>query len=76
MRRPTRTLTVSLIAVLALAVPAVAGARALLIDGSTSVFPLMTQLAAAYHKATKEPTPKVGPGHLRCGRLRRGRWTR
>ncbi len=62
MRRPIRTLTVSLIAALALAVPAVAGARALLIDGSTSVFPLMSQLAAAYHKATKEPTPKVGQG--------------
>ena len=56
--RTTRTLTVSLIAVFALAVPAVAGRRALLIDGSTSIFPLMTQLAAAYHKATQQPTPK------------------
>jgi phosphate transport system substrate-binding protein len=60
--RTTRTLTLSLIAVLALAAPAVAGARALLIDGSTSIFPLMSQLAVAYHKATKQPTPKVGQG--------------
>jgi phosphate transport system substrate-binding protein len=60
--RTTRTITLSLIAVLALAVPAVAGARALLIDGSTSVFPLMEQLASAYHKATKQPTPKVNQG--------------
>jgi phosphate transport system substrate-binding protein len=65
--RTTRTLTVSLIAALALAAPAVAGARALLIDGSTSVFPLMTQLAAAYHKATKQPTPKVGQGTSDAG---------
>jgi phosphate transport system substrate-binding protein len=65
--RTTRTLTVSLIAALALAAPATAGARALLIDGSTSVFPLMTQLAAAYHKATKEPTPKVGQGTSDAG---------
>ena len=56
--RTTRTLTVSLIAALALAAPAAAGARALLIDGSTSVFPLMSQLAGAYHKATRQPTPK------------------
>lgn len=42
--------------------PAMAQARALLIDGSTSVFPLMSQLAAAYHKATHQPTPKVGQG--------------
>jgi hypothetical protein len=59
-RRPSRTVIVSLIAALALAVPATAGARALLLSGSTSIFPLMTQLAAAYHKATHQPTPKVG----------------
>jgi len=61
MKRP------SLIAPLAIALalgitPAMAQARALLIDGSTSVFPLMNQLAAAYHKATHQPTPKVGQG--------------
>jgi phosphate transport system substrate-binding protein len=61
--RPTRATTVTLlIALTLLATPAIAGARALLIDGSTSIFPLMTQLAAAYHKATHQPTPKVGQG--------------
>jgi phosphate transport system substrate-binding protein len=62
-RRFSRSLTVTLLAALALAsVPAMAQARALLIDGSTSVFPLMNQLAPAYHKATHQPTPKVGQG--------------
>ncbi|MGA9876994.1 MAG: phosphate ABC transporter substrate-binding protein [Solirubrobacteraceae bacterium] len=65
--RTIRTLTISLIAVFALAAPAVAGERALTIDGSTSIFPLMTQLAAAYHKATKAPTPKVGQGTSDAG---------
>jgi phosphate transport system substrate-binding protein len=65
--RTTRTLTLSLMAALMLAVPAAAGARALLIDGSTSVFPLMNQLAAAYHKATRQPTPKVGQGTSDAG---------
>ncbi|HXP99725.1 MAG TPA: phosphate ABC transporter substrate-binding protein [Solirubrobacteraceae bacterium] len=69
MRRPTRTLIVPLIAVVALAIPATAGAgsSALLIDGSTSIYPLMTQLAAAYHKATKQPAPKVGQGTSDAG---------
>jgi len=66
-RRGTRTVIVSLIATLALAVPAAAGARALLLSGSTSIFPLMTQLAAAYHKATHQPTPKVGQGTSDAG---------
>jgi phosphate transport system substrate-binding protein len=65
--RKTRTLTLSLAAALLLAVPAVAGARALLIDGSTSIFPLMSQLAAAYHKATHQPTPKVSQGTSDAG---------
>jgi phosphate transport system substrate-binding protein len=61
--RMTRATTVTLLSALALlAAPAYAGARALLIDGSTSVFPLMSQLAAAYHRATHQPTPKVGQG--------------
>jgi len=62
--RLTRTVTVSLIAAFVLAiVPAGAlAARALLIDGSTSVFPLMSQLANAYHRATHAPTPRVGQG--------------
>ena len=67
MRRPTRTATISLIAALALAAPATAGARALLLSGSTSIFPMMTQLAAAYHKATHQPTPKVGQGTSDAG---------
>jgi phosphate transport system substrate-binding protein len=58
-----KTTTVTLLTTLALlAAPAVAGARTLLIDGSTSIFPLMSQLAVAYHKATHQPTPKVGQG--------------
>jgi phosphate transport system substrate-binding protein len=62
-RRMSRATTVAVLASMALAcVPAAASARALLIDGSTSVFPLMTQLAAAYHKATHQPTPSVGQG--------------
>jgi phosphate transport system substrate-binding protein len=39
-----------------------ASSRALRIDGSTSVFPLMSQLAAAWHSAAHEPTPHVGQG--------------
>ena len=67
MRRPTRSAVVTLIAVLALAAPAVAGARALLLSGSTSIYPLMVQLAAAYHRATHQPTPKVGQGTSDAG---------
>jgi phosphate transport system substrate-binding protein len=66
-RRPTRTAIVTLIAALALAAPAVAGARALLLSGSTSIYPLMIQLASAYHKATHQPTPKVGQGTSDAG---------
>lgn len=65
--RINRTLIAALAAALALAVPAAAGARALLIDGSTSIFPLMNQLAAAYHRATHQPTPKVGQGTSDAG---------
>jgi phosphate transport system substrate-binding protein len=66
-RRPTRTVVVTSTALLALAVPAAAGARALLLSGSTSVYPLMSQLAVAYHKATHQPTPKVGQGTSDAG---------
>jgi phosphate transport system substrate-binding protein len=66
--RPIRTVIVTLLAVLALVVaPASANARALIIDGSTSIFPLMTQLAAAYHKATHKPAPRVGQGTSDAG---------
>ena len=61
-------MTVLLVAgALTLAAPAAAGARALLLSGSTSIFPLMIQLAAAYHKATHQPTPKVGQGTSDAG---------
>lgn len=65
--RRTRTAAIVLAVALSLAVPAAAAARALLIDGSTSIFPLMTQLAAAYHKATHKPEPKVGQGTSDAG---------
>ena len=67
--RLIRAMTVSLLAVLALvfAPASASAARALLIDGSTSIFPLMTQLASAYHKATHAPTPKVGQGTSDAG---------
>jgi phosphate transport system substrate-binding protein len=66
--RPTRAVTVLLAAAaLALAAPAAAGARALLLSGSTSIYPLMIQLASAYHKATHQPTPKVSQGTSAAG---------
>ncbi|HST55769.1 MAG TPA: phosphate ABC transporter substrate-binding protein [Solirubrobacteraceae bacterium] len=68
--RVNRTAIVSLLAALALVlVPAGAlAARALLVDGSTSVFPLATQLAAAYHKAfPKLAKPKIGQGQSDAG---------
>jgi phosphate transport system substrate-binding protein len=67
-RRPTRIVTVLLaIAALTVAAPAAAGARALLLSGSTSIYPLMIQLAAAYHSATHQPTPKVEQGTSDAG---------
>jgi phosphate transport system substrate-binding protein len=66
--RPTRTLSVLLAAAaLTLAVPAAADARALLLSGSTSIYPLMIKLAAAYHTATHQPTPKVNQGTSDAG---------
>jgi len=66
--RAHRTLTLSLIAVIALAVPAAAQARALILGGSTSVLPLAQKLATAYHKAfPKIPAPKVGGGQSDVG---------
>jgi phosphate transport system substrate-binding protein len=61
-------MTVSLLVALALVVvPAGAAARALLIDGSTSIFPLMKELGAAYHKATHQPTPVITQGTSDAG---------
>ncbi len=58
--RAHRTLIVSLILALVLAVPAGAAAKRLIIGGSTSVLPLAQKLATAYHKAyPKIPAPQV-----------------
>jgi phosphate transport system substrate-binding protein len=65
--RAHRSLIASLIASLVLAVPATAGARQLIIGGSTSMLPLVQKLAAAYHKSTHSPTPKVGGCESDCG---------
>lgn len=66
--RAHRTLIVSLILALVLAVPASALAKRLIIGGSTSVLPLMQKLATAYHKAyPKIPAPKVGGGQSDIG---------
>ncbi len=66
--RAHRTLILSLILTLALAIPATAIAKQLIIGGSTSVLPLAQKLASAYHKAyPKLPTPKVGGGQSDIG---------
>lgn len=66
--RAHRTLTTVLLASLALAVPASALARPLILGGSTSVLPLAQKLAAAYHRAfPRIPMPKVGGGQSDVG---------
>ena len=66
--RAHRTLILSLIVALVLAVPATALAKQLIIGGSTSVLPLAQKLATAYHKAyPRIPTPKVGGGQSDIG---------
>jgi phosphate transport system substrate-binding protein len=66
--RAHRTLIVSAVIALALAVPAVAAPKRLIIDGSTSMLPLVEKLAAAYHKAFPNiPAPKVGGGQTAVG---------
>jgi phosphate transport system substrate-binding protein len=65
--RAHRTLTISLILALVLAVPASAVAKRLIIGGSTSVLPLAQKLAAAYHHATHSPEPKVSGGQSDIG---------
>lgn len=65
--RAHRTLIVTLILTLAMATPAAASKR-LLIDGSTSMLPLVQKLAAAYHKSfPRIPEPKVGGGQSAVG---------
>ena len=59
---------VSLIAAVALAVPAVAASKRLIIGGSTSVLPLAEKLASAYHKANPHiPAPLVQGGQSDVG---------
>jgi phosphate transport system substrate-binding protein len=66
--RAHRTLVVSAILTLILAVPAGAAASRLIIGGSTSVLPLMQKLATAYHKAyPKIPAPQVSGGQSDIG---------
>jgi phosphate transport system substrate-binding protein len=66
--RVHRTLAVSIVLALVLAVPAGAAAKRLIIGGSTSVLPLMQKLATAYHQANpKIPAPKVGGGQSDIG---------
>ena len=66
--RAYRTLILSVIVALVIAVPAVAAAKQLIIGGSTSVLPLMQKLAAAYHKAyPKIPAPRVSGGQSDIG---------
>ncbi len=66
--RAHRTAVIYIIVVLALALPASAfAAKRLIIGGSTSVLPLAQKLAAAYHKATKQPAPSVTGGQSDIG---------
>jgi len=66
--RAHRTLIISIAIALLLAAPAAAGARRLIIGGSTSVLPLAQKLAAAYHKAyPKIAAPEVSGGQSDIG---------
>ena len=66
--RVHRTLIVSIVLALVLAVPAGALAKRLIIGGSTSVLPLAQKLATAYHQAyPRIPAPKVGGGQSDIG---------
>jgi phosphate transport system substrate-binding protein len=66
--RAHRTFTLSVVLALILVVPASAGAKRLIIGGSTSVLPLAQKLATAYHQAfPRIPAPKVGGGQSDVG---------
>ncbi len=66
--RAHRTLIISMILALILAVPASATGRRLIIGGSTSVLPLAQKLASAYHRALpKIPAPSVSGGQSDIG---------
>jgi phosphate transport system substrate-binding protein len=60
--RATRSLIASLILATALAVPATASAKRLIIGGSTSVLPLTQKLASAYHKANPHSSSPLVQG--------------
>ena len=65
---PVHRLILPLTLALVLAVPASAMAKRLIIDGSTSMLPLVQKLASAYHKAyPHSPAPKVGGGQSDIG---------
>jgi phosphate transport system substrate-binding protein len=67
--RAYRTLTVSVALALVLVAPASAlASKRLIIDGSTSMLPLVEKLAEAYHHAFPHiPEPKVGGGQTDIG---------
>jgi phosphate transport system substrate-binding protein len=66
--RANRTLVISLVLALIVAVPAAAAGKRLIVGGSTSVLPLMQKLAAAYHHAyPRIPEPKVEGGQSDIG---------
>jgi phosphate transport system substrate-binding protein len=66
--RAHRTLVLSVILGLIIALPATAAARRLIIGGSTSVLPLAQKLASAYHKAYPHiEAPKVTGGQSDIG---------
>jgi phosphate transport system substrate-binding protein len=66
--RALRTLTVFLLVTLTLVIPANALGRRVIIDGSTSMLPLVQKLASAYHRIFPSiPAPKVGGGQTAIG---------
>jgi phosphate transport system substrate-binding protein len=66
--RAHRTLVLSVILGLIIAIPATATARRLIIGGSTSVLPLAQKLVSAYHKAYPHiAAPKVTGGQSDIG---------
>jgi phosphate transport system substrate-binding protein len=65
--RAPRLLIASLLVAAALVAPASAFGKRLIIDGSTSMIPLVQKLATAYHKSTGKPAPKVGGGQSAVG---------
>jgi phosphate transport system substrate-binding protein len=66
--RAHRTLFAAVLVAATLVAPASALGKRLIIDGSTSMLPLVEKLALAYHKQfPKIPAPKVGGGQTAVG---------